>query len=518
MAIQDRNKLKSWFVTGAYPVQNQFWDWLDSYIHKSEDQISIDNVASLRDILNQKADQETYSAMFNLYQQLSNDALLKNAAYGGEVSGTYDALQLNNDAVIEKVLEGLDIPVTQEYISGADTILTAFAKLQGQLYKAVILDENNKVPEEYLPAIAITDVMTVADEAAMLALDAQRGDVAVRTDIAKTFILSADDPTVLADWKEIKSGLSVQSINGKSGVAVQLSTKDIPEDQNEYFTNKRARAAFTPGAGIRISTEGEISSSGNTLQAVTENGADTNTRIRITGAMGNIDDGAGLELLYTSDAAEIFSIDRNPGGGYNKLAINGSTLLLNNVFGGLGGHVLIGNGAPEAKLGVAGDGAFTGKVSGSDATDPEHFVTLQQLNNQFAEGTWFPDFGELNNFVKSVNAYYTKSGNNVRLGLQFQIDEVPYPQFIYLIYIKGLPFPVRDFGIPYYSGYYGTTFADSKVQPGSANQRLNLSATITSQGQHAILTSTNERWGDVQNKSMVIDITYVTTPYLTPAE
>lgn len=73
MAIQERNKLKSWFVTGAYPVQNQFWDWLDSYIHKSEDQISIENVASLRDILNQKADQETYAAMFNLYQQLSKD-------------------------------------------------------------------------------------------------------------------------------------------------------------------------------------------------------------------------------------------------------------------------------------------------------------------------------------------------------------------------------------------------------------------------------------------------------------
>lgn len=282
MAIQERNKLKSWFVTGAYPVQNQFWDWLDSYIHKSEDQISIENVASLRDILNQKADQETYAAMFNLYQQLSNDALLKNTAFSGEVTGTYDALLLNNDAVIAKVLEGLDIPVTQEYISGADTILTAFAKLQGQLYKAVILDENNKVPVEYLPAIAITDVMTAANETEMLALDAQRGDVAVRTDVAKTFILSTDDPTVLVDWKEIKSGLSVQSVNGKSGVAVQLSTKDIPEEQNEYFTNDRARAAFTAGTGINVSAGGEISNTHNTLQAVTENGFDTNNRMRIS--------------------------------------------------------------------------------------------------------------------------------------------------------------------------------------------------------------------------------------------
>ncbi len=517
MPIQDRNKLKSWFVTGAYPVQNQFWDWLDSYIHKSEDQISIDNVASLRDILNQKADQETYSAMFNLYQQLSNEALLKNAAYDGEVSGTYDALLLNNDAVIAKVLEGIDIPVTQEYISGADTILTAFAKLQGQLYKAVILDENNKVPAEYLPAIAITDVMTVADETAMLALDAQRGDVAVRTDIAKTFILSADDPTVLADWKEIKSGISVQSINGKSGITVQLSTKDIPEEQNEYFTKERARAAFTAGAGIHISTEGAISNTGNTLQAVTENGADTNNGIRITGAGSDPDNGEGLELRYAANAAGIFSFDRNPGGGYTKLALNGSPLLLNDAFGVQGGHVLIGNSAPEAKLGVAGDGIFTGNVSGSDATGPRHFVTYQQLNNQFSEGTWTPDFGELNTLVRYVNAYYTRSGNNVRVSLQFQIVEVPYPQSIYLIFIKGLPFPVRPFGVTYYSGYYGTSFADSQVQPGSANQRLNLAVIVSGNGD-AIRSNTNERWGDVQNKSMVIDITYVTTPYPTSAD
>jgi hypothetical protein len=510
MAIQDRNKLKSWFITGAYPVQNQFWDWLDSYIHKSEDQISIDNVASLREILNLKADQETYSTMFNLYQQLSNDALLKKAAFIGEVNGTYDQLLLNNDAVIAKVLEGLDIPATQEYISGADTILTAFAKLQAQLYRAVILDENNKVPAEYLPAISITDVMAAADEAAMLALDAQRGDVAIRTDIDKTFILSTDDPAVLVNWKEIKSGLSVHSINGKTGVAVQLTTKDIPEDQNEYFTSQRARAAFTAGTGINISSEGQISNTDNTLQAITENGFSTNSRMRITGSSGEINSGTGLELLYTANKAEIFAIDRNPGGGYKSLAINGSKLLLNNEIAGQNGNVLIGSGAPEARLGVGGDGAFTGNVSGSDATQPTHFVTYQQLTSQFSEGIWTPDFGELSNYVTDVNASYIKSGNNVRLCLQFQVnDTLPYPQSSYLIFIKGLPFPVKFFGLPYYGGYYGTSFADSKDQPGSANQKLNLSVTLTSQGD-TLYSATNEHWSDVQNKSMVIDITYVT--------
>jgi hypothetical protein len=36
MAIQPINTIKAWFVTGAKPLQNQFWDWLDSFRHRSE--------------------------------------------------------------------------------------------------------------------------------------------------------------------------------------------------------------------------------------------------------------------------------------------------------------------------------------------------------------------------------------------------------------------------------------------------------------------------------------------------
>ena len=36
MAQQTIATLKNWFRTGAKPLQGQFWDWLDSYWHKSE--------------------------------------------------------------------------------------------------------------------------------------------------------------------------------------------------------------------------------------------------------------------------------------------------------------------------------------------------------------------------------------------------------------------------------------------------------------------------------------------------
>lgn len=36
MAVQTRDQLKQWFETGDFPTQQQFWDWLDSYVHKNE--------------------------------------------------------------------------------------------------------------------------------------------------------------------------------------------------------------------------------------------------------------------------------------------------------------------------------------------------------------------------------------------------------------------------------------------------------------------------------------------------
>ena len=53
--MADKNTLKQWFVTGAKPLQAQYWAWLDSYWHKSE-AISINNIENLSEILVNKAD------------------------------------------------------------------------------------------------------------------------------------------------------------------------------------------------------------------------------------------------------------------------------------------------------------------------------------------------------------------------------------------------------------------------------------------------------------------------------
>lgn len=64
MAKQDKSKLKRWFETGKYPTQEQFWDWMDSYIHR-DDQLHISaNFPELDGVLQQKVDKEVFKHHF----------------------------------------------------------------------------------------------------------------------------------------------------------------------------------------------------------------------------------------------------------------------------------------------------------------------------------------------------------------------------------------------------------------------------------------------------------------------
>lgn len=71
------------------------------------------------------------------------------------------------------------------------------------------LGTDAKIPAGQLPALAVNEVFTVATQAAMLALTAQRGDMAIRTDQSnQAYVLAADAPTVLANWIAITQNLA----------------------------------------------------------------------------------------------------------------------------------------------------------------------------------------------------------------------------------------------------------------------------------------------------------------------
>lgn len=123
---------------------------------------------------------------------------------------------------------------------------------------------DGKIQSKNLPPLAINDVFTVASQAAMLALDAQRGDAAVRTDINTAYFLSTDDPTILANWIDITPGTYVTSLDGESGV-LSLRGKYIgywiiekaPYSLNEVVAYNGAmyystinNNSITPGSGV----------------------------------------------------------------------------------------------------------------------------------------------------------------------------------------------------------------------------------------------------------------------------
>lgn len=103
---------------------------------------------------------------------------------------------------------------------------------------------NGLIPSNVLPPLAITDTFVVASQAAMLALTAERGDVAVRTDGGGTFILTAEPPTNLANWQQLAApGAGVTSVNGQTG-SVNLLSANIPFSPTGSIAATNAQAAI----------------------------------------------------------------------------------------------------------------------------------------------------------------------------------------------------------------------------------------------------------------------------------
>lgn len=88
-----------------------------------------------------------------------------------------------------------------------------------------VLGEGGKLDTAVLPSLAVTEVTVVNSEAEMLALIAQPGDVAVRTDVNETYMLAQEPATDVDNWVKISHEI-VTSVNGKIGDVV-LVGKDI---------------------------------------------------------------------------------------------------------------------------------------------------------------------------------------------------------------------------------------------------------------------------------------------------
>jgi hypothetical protein len=90
------------------------------------------------------------------------------------------------------------------------------------------LGVDGKIPSAYIPSLAIGDTFpNVASQAAMLLLNAQAGDIALRVDQNKTYTLLQEPASEITNWVALLTpDAPVQSVNGQTG-NVSLAKSDI---------------------------------------------------------------------------------------------------------------------------------------------------------------------------------------------------------------------------------------------------------------------------------------------------
>lgn len=151
-----------------------------------------------------------------------------------------------------------DIPtLTTDKISGLGTAAT---KNTGTAVgNVVVVASDGKIDASLMPALAITNTSVVDSQAAMLELTAQIGDIAIRTDEHKSYILTADDATQLGSWTWLQTpDCKIISVNGKTG-AVVLTTDDIAEgSNNQYYTDEKVEAVIAATASTALTDSDDL--------------------------------------------------------------------------------------------------------------------------------------------------------------------------------------------------------------------------------------------------------------------
>lgn len=133
-------------------------------------------------------------------------------------TNTIERLRITNSG--EWTLAGVSGTSGQSIVSNGVGVVPTWQSVQllsqkNQPNGYVGLDGSSKINASFLPAIAITEVYTVASQVAQLALIADEGDVAIRTDLSKSYIHNGGISGTMADWSELLSPTDgVQSVLG----------------------------------------------------------------------------------------------------------------------------------------------------------------------------------------------------------------------------------------------------------------------------------------------------------------
>lgn len=184
-----------------------------------------------------------------------------------------------------------------DFSSAADARITA---QKAQNNGLATLDSSGKIPTGQLPPLALTDVYVVASSAAQIALTAEEGDVAVRTDLNKSFIHNGGTSGTMGDWQEMLTPTdAVLSVNGQTG-SVTLTTSHVTEGTNLYFTNERAQdavGAMVDGSLIYNDGSNLLSRAALTGDITAAAGSNATTLATVNASVGVFGSGNGVPVV-----------------------------------------------------------------------------------------------------------------------------------------------------------------------------------------------------------------------------
>lgn len=292
---------------------------------------------------------------------------LAGIAAGAEVNVNADWLAVSGDA---QILNKPTFVATE-----SDPV---FLAQKGVANGVASLNSSGKIPNAQIPALALVDTYVTASQAAMLALStAEQGDVAIRTDVSKTYILTDNNYSTLASWSELLSPIipaETDPIWGASPSAGITST-NINNWNSAYGWGNHALAGYalasalnsylplTAGSGKALT--GTLYGTSATLSA--NIAADWNSKIINT----NSTDGYGLYIQGANNAST-YLLGLHNGTSY-KFTVSGDGLLAGTsaIFNGdlYASNVKIGTGTLDSKLNVFTSGVYGLRIGYLSTTD-----------------------------------------------------------------------------------------------------------------------------------------------------
>lgn len=138
-------------------------------------------------------------------------------------------------------------------------LISQITGLQAELDGKASLDSNGKIHGTQLPALAITDTFTASSQSGMLALsNAEVGDICVRTDINKSFILRESPYSTLSNWQELLNpALPALSTVAISGSYLDLINRPTSLPASDVYSWAKA-ATINAGIGGNALTSGYL--------------------------------------------------------------------------------------------------------------------------------------------------------------------------------------------------------------------------------------------------------------------